>query len=190
VNPGLLELPDSVPPALREPLATLATEHGRKWLWWTLGILLGLGVLAFLAVGANGPDDPSLADGARLHVTRATGEESSLCVLVADSPEERARGLMERTDLGGYDGMAFVFPDDTTTGFHMRNTPLPLTVSWFAADGAFVSSADMAPCADGADCPTYFAAARYRLAVEVPQDGASRLALGPGSTARLDGDCA
>jgi uncharacterized membrane protein (UPF0127 family) len=186
VSPGPLELPDNVPPALREPLAALSTEHGRKWLWWALGILLALAILAFLAVGANGPDDPSFAGGARLHVTAANTEEHELCVLVADTPEERARGLMEVTDLGHHDGMAFVFQEDTDAGFWMRNTPMPLTVAWFTADGTFVSSADMDPCSDTPGCHSYEPAGRYRLAVEVPR---GELAFGPGSNARLSGAC-
>lgn len=185
---GPLDLPDSVPPALREPLASLSTEQGRKWLWWVLAALLALAFLAFLAVGANGPDDPTLAQaGGNLRLVSASGAEELLCVLVADSDEERARGLMERTDLGHHDGMAFVFDDDSDSGFHMRNTPLPLTVAWFDADGDFVSSADMTPCGDKPDCHVYRPTGKYRLAVEVPQ---GEVAFGPGSKARLSGTCA
>lgn len=191
MSPDPLEVPDYVPPSLREPLAALATENGRKWLWWAIGALFALAFLAFLAVGANGPDDPSLVGiDAALRVTGADGSEHALCVLVADTEEERARGLMERTDLGEHDGMAFVHPEDTTSGFYMRNTPLPLTVAWFDAEGGFVSSADMAPCADVDGCPTYRPAGPYRLAVEVAQGRAAEHGIGPGSRAHLDGACA
>ena len=39
----------------------------------------------------------------------------------------------------------------------MRDTPTPLSIAFFAADGSFVSSADMVPCLDGpdADCARY-----------------------------------
>lgn len=185
---GPLDLPDYVPPRLRGPLAALSTEHGRRWLWWALGALLALAFLAFLAVGANGPEDPTLAQGrGNLRLVSAGGGEEWLCVLVADTAEERARGLMERTDLGGHDGMAFAFEQDTDTGFHMRNTPMPLTVAWFESDGDFVSAADMVPCDDRPGCPVYRPAGRYRLAVEVPR---GEVAFGPGRTAHLSGECA
>ena len=43
-------------------------------------------------------------------ITTADGEDSRRCsVWVADSTEERGRGLMDVTDLGDADGMLFVF---------------------------------------------------------------------------------
>lgn len=187
MNADLLDVPDSIPPAWREPLAALSTENGRKWLWWVVGALMALAFLAFLAVGANGPDDPTLAqEGGNLRLVSAAGVEELFCVLVADTPGERARGLMERTDLGRHHGMAFVFDDDTDSGFHMRNTPMPLTVAWFEADGDFVSATDMTPCGDRPDCPVHRPAGKYRLAVEVPQ---GKVAFAPGAKASLSGEC-
>lgn len=162
-------------------------------LWWTIGVLLGLTFLAFLAVGANGPTDPSFAgvDGAALRLTAADGTEQVHCVLVADDGTERARGLMGRTDLGVHAGMAFVYDVDVDHGFYMKNTPMPLTVAWYRADGTFVSAADMDPCLEpGRECPTYFPADRYRMAVEVPRGRAPALGIGPGSKAAMAGACA
>lgn len=99
------------------------------------------------------------------------------CLLLAQTPEQRARGLMEVTDLGGYPGMAFAFPADTDVGFWMRNTPTPLSIAYLDASGAIVSTADMAPCDDVPTCPTYPAAGPYRWAVEVPQGNLDDLGL-------------
>ena len=186
------DLPESIPPGARRLLAWLETDTGRRALWWTLGLLLGLTFLGFLAVGANGPADPHLEgeDAVALRVTAPDGSVQVHCVLVADEPSERARGLMERTDLGGFAGMAFVFDKDEENGFHMRNTPMPLTVAWFAGDGSFVSAADMDPCLDpAARCPQYRPTGRYRLAVEVPRGKAAGLGIGPGSKAAVAGAC-
>ncbi len=175
-------------------LAWLATETGRKAMWWTLGVLFALTLLAFLAVGANGPDDPSFEgeQSAALRVTAADGATQVHCVLLADEDHERAKGLMERTDLGEHAGMAFVYDTDTSNRFYMHNTPMPLTIAWFAADGSFVSSADMDPCLEGpaSDCPRFSAATPYRLAVEVPKGRAPALGIGPGSKAAVAGACA
>jgi uncharacterized membrane protein (UPF0127 family) len=123
------------------------------------------------------------------------GEPVVLCVLVAETPAQRQRGLMEVTDpdLGGYDGMLFTFDEDSDGGFWMRNTPLPLSIAYLDGDGATVGVADMAPCLDrGADCPGYPPGAPYRMALEVLQGGLAPLGLAPGSAARLTvaGPCA
>ena len=188
-----VDFPESLPPGIRRTLAWLSTERGHRVLWWTIGILLGLTFLAFLAVGANGPADPSFAgeEAAALRLTAADGTEQVHCVLVADDDAERARGLMERTDLGKHAGMAFVYQADVDHGFYMKNTPMPLTVAWYRADGSFVSAADMEPCLEpGRECPTYRPAGRYRLAVEVPKGRGPALGIGPGSKAAVAGACA
>lgn len=120
------------------------------------------------------------------------GEPIVICVLVADTPEERARGLMEVTDLGGYDGMLFRFEADSDGGFWMKDTLLPLSIAYLDADGAVVSTADMEPCPDGTQCPSYASAGPYRMALEVPQGGLAPLGLEEGSPARLEiaGECA
>lgn len=120
------------------------------------------------------------------------GEPVVICVLVADSAAQRARGLMEVTDLGGYDGMLFRFPADSEGGFWMKDTILPLSIAYLDAEGAVVSTADMEPCPPGTSCPSYPADGPYRMALEVAQGGLERLGLTRGSPARLEvgGACA
>jgi hypothetical protein len=96
---------------------------------------------------------------------------------------------MEVTDLQGYPGMVFRYSADSTGGYYMRNTPMPLSIAWFAADGSFVSSADMAPCEDRSDCPTYGASGAYRIAFEVPQGDLAAMGIGPGAKLELTGAC-
>ncbi|HYI62229.1 MAG TPA: DUF192 domain-containing protein [Acidimicrobiales bacterium] len=116
------------------------------------------------------------------------GEPLVLCVLLAETPEQRARGLMDVTDpaLGGYDGMLFTFDTDSTGGFYMKDTPLPLSIAYLDAEGATIDTADMEPCLDrGARCPTYPPSGPYRSTLEVPQGGLDALGLAAGSPARL-----
>lgn len=104
-------------------------------------------------------------------VTLTTGDESlELCVLVAATVEQRSRGLMTVTDFAGFDGMAFTYDTDSTGAYYMFNTPTPLTIYWFAADGSLVSSTDMEPCLDlpADQCPRYPPEGAYRMALEVP----------------------
>lgn len=93
---------------------------------------------------------------------------------VADNPARRAQGLTGVEDLGDLAGMLFVFPEDTTAGFWMKDTPLALDIAFFAADGSLVGLLSMVPC-PGDDCPTYRPAGTYRYALEVPAGGFSGL---------------
>ncbi len=49
---------------------------------------------------------------------------------VADTPESRRRGLMERTELCANCGMLFVFDKPGEYPFWMKNTPLSLDIVW------------------------------------------------------------
>lgn len=168
-----------------------------------VGVLAALTVIGFLALGGNEPADPELegppaAEGRRplsgfgevaFTVEGQGGSTSEGCALVADSDAARAQGLMGQRDLRGYDAMVFRNPAPVTNGFYMRNVPMPLTVAWFDADGAYVGAADMAPCPDVEGCPTYPPPAAYTTAVEVLGGGAGRLGIGPGARLRLGGPC-
>ena len=173
---------------------------------WVIVGLLVVGGLGFLAVGANGPADPSLkaAEGQRspnrtpfgdfgeigFRIEGGSAEATAArCALLAETAAQQGRGLMERRDLGGYDGMLFKFSASHTGEFYMLNTPLPLSIAFFDASGRFVSTTDMAPCIDMPSCPTYGAARPYQWALEVPQGALPRLGIGPGSRLVAGGPC-
>jgi len=127
-----------------------------------------------------------------LVVTLPDGTVQEWCVWLADTPARREQGLMAVTDpgLGGAEAMVFVFPGDTTSGFWMKDTLLPLSIAWYSSEGAFVSTADMDPCpADATDCPAFSPGEQYRYAVEVPQGELDDLGLVDGSAISLGGSC-
>jgi uncharacterized protein len=118
------------------------------------------------------------------------GEVAGWCVLLAGTGDQRQRGLMEVTDLGGYAGMLFVWDADSSSSFYMRNTPTPLSIAWFDADGTLVSMADMDPCPDVEGCPTYPSGGSYRFALEVPQGSLEDVGVVGGSRVAVGGSCA
>ncbi len=65
----------------------------------------------------------------------ADGETVAFEVEIADTPENRARGLMFRTDLPEDRGMLFVFEQTRQVSFWMQNTPLPLDLVFIGEDG-------------------------------------------------------
>jgi uncharacterized membrane protein (UPF0127 family) len=182
-------------------------RRGQRLLGWVILVVFLAGVMAFLAKGADGPADPYLkAAAAPVTVPPPTapprtpvagfGEVSfrvtsgpELCALLAQTPVQRQRGLMGRTDLAGHAGMLFVYAAPTTETFYMKNTPMPLSIAWFDATGRFVSATDMTPCLDKANCPTYAAAGPYRYALETSQGGLGGLGVGSGAQLSVGAGC-
>jgi uncharacterized membrane protein (UPF0127 family) len=98
---------------------------------------------------------------------------------VAADPAGRARGLMGRARLAPGTGMVFLFPADVRDAFWMKDTLVPLSIAFLAADGTVVGIRDMAPCrAD--PCPSYEPAGRYRSAVELPAGAFRDAGVSPG----------
>lgn len=130
--------------------------------------VLLLTLLAVLPACTDGlrtqPGDPSSGPIQKVVFHAAKGDRS-LSVHVADTLEERARGLMGTEDLPADEGMAFAFAEPSTASFWMKDTLVPLSIAFVGPDGTIVTLANMAPCrAD--PCPTYSARAPYTLAVE------------------------
>ena len=64
---------------------------------------------------------------------------------IADTPQSRERGLMQRTQLCANCGMLFVFEKAAQHGFWMKSTPLPLSIAFIDADGIILNIAEMQP---------------------------------------------
>jgi uncharacterized membrane protein (UPF0127 family) len=131
------------------------------------------------------PFDPVALGAVRVVATFADGTTREWCLLVADDAPERSQGLMFVTDpaLGGYDGMVFAYPEPTSGSFWMRNTRVPLTITFVAADGRPVGTVAMEPCPDESpSCPTYGPDAAYRWAIEVPTDRVDEVGLAAART--------
>ncbi len=79
---------------------------------------------------------------------------------------QRSVGLMHRQKAPG-DGMLFVFTTDTTGGFWMKNTLVPLKIVFFNSKGKRVRTLRMTPCTDE-PCKIYAPGRRYRFALELP----------------------
>ncbi len=199
--PGpLLDRPEGWP----RWLPSIDDERSTSRLMLAIVIVLIAGVLGFCVRGADRPADPILGappgstidlvpipgfDEVAIRITAPDGTVVGYCVLHASTPEQRQRGLMTLTDLKGYPGMLFSYDEDTQNGFYMRNTPLPLSIAWIAADGAVVSTADMAPCADVDGCPGYAPAGPYRYAFEVPQGQLPDFGVATGAKIEVTGAC-
>lgn len=64
---------------------------------------------------------------------------------IADTPKSRERGLMQRDHLCADCGMLFVFEKADRYNFWMKDTPLPLSIAFIAANGAIINIEEMQP---------------------------------------------
>jgi len=136
--------------------------------------------------GSSAGEAASQAHTVALTLSGPDGEYT-LQVEVADDPDERRYGLMERTDLAANAGMVFRFPGDADGGFWMKNTRIPLSIAFFDNRGEILRVLDMEPCT--ADpCPTYDPEVAYRGALEVNQGYFDELGVEEGWQVRLPDD--
>ncbi len=82
---------------------------------------------------------------------------------------------MFRRDLPDDAGMLFVFPEDTRTSFWMKDTFIPLTIAFLAADGRILAVVDGKPLDETPLDP----GVTYRYALEVNQGWFGRRGLEP-----------
>ena len=94
-----------------------------------------------------------LAQGALLPTTTLTLGDARAQVEIAATQAARNRGLMFREHLPPDHGMLFVFEQDTTQCFWMKNTPLPLTIAFIDAAGVIINLRNMQPHTEANHCP-------------------------------------
>ncbi len=98
-------------------------------------------------------------------------------VEVAATPEQRARGLMFRTELGPDEGMLFPNKTPALESFWMKNTPLPLDIIFIGVDGRVSNiAAETVPYSLESIPSTGLASA----VLELPGGRAAELGIAPG----------
>jgi uncharacterized membrane protein (UPF0127 family) len=70
----------------------------------------------------------------RIPVSIGAGESVVFQAEIADTPEERSKGLMFREHMGDREGMLFLFPQSSQQSFWMRNTLIPLDMIFIQSD--------------------------------------------------------
>jgi uncharacterized membrane protein (UPF0127 family) len=122
--------------------------------------------LATVAVVLAGGAATTALDGRAVTTTRLLLDRAAFRPELALTPDRREKGLMHRRK-APVDGMLFVFPSETTGGFWMKNTLVPLTIVFFDSRGFRVRRLSMKPCRSD-PCPIYDPRRPYRFALELP----------------------
>ena len=139
-----------------------------------LGILLATAALAITqSEGSSSVETPVAAEPEaplQLHavtIINSLGERVPVQVEVADTEEERRRGLMGRSALAEDAGMRFVFDGEQQLSFWMKDTLIPLSIAFMDSEGRIVDIQDMQPLDDVP--PHYVSAEPAQYALEVNQ---------------------
>jgi uncharacterized membrane protein (UPF0127 family) len=141
-------------------------------------LVLGL-VLVLVAAGCGDEDERGT-----LRIETRTGPVE-LSVELADSTDERRRGLMDRESLPADAGMVFLFEREHEGGLWMKDTLIPLSAAFLDRDGRVLEILDMEPC-EADPCPVYDPGVSYVAAVEANRGAFERLGVAVGDVAQLE----
>jgi len=97
-------------------------------------------LLAFAALAAL----PAFAD-APMRTTVLKIGAHHIKVEVAQTDQQREKGLMFRKQMGRDDGMLFIFDEPAYHAMWMKNTLIPLSVAFLDAQGTILNILDMEP---------------------------------------------
>ena len=141
-------------------------------IFWIVILIFLLGILIFM-------------------LTAGTDEErvcfSQICldVKVADSQNERAKGLMFVEKMDENEGMLFVFDYSDKHYFWMKNTLIPLDIIWIDEDFTIVHIENAVPCVEK-NCPSYFPEKKAKYVLEVNSGWAERNGIKIGEKINLE----
>lgn len=147
----------------------------------TLAALCGLVVGFHASAGlAQRP-----ADGGLISVTLPQG--TVITAELADTTEERARGLMFRPSLEKNRGMLFTFAEPQPWSFWMKNTRISLDIIWMDGNKRIVHIERRVPTCSRTDdgCPQYQPNENALYVLELAAGSADALKLDRGATLRF-----
>ncbi|GEM_PF-627750 len=171
----------------------------RGWVWAALGAVAVLpGLVAGPPGGALAQQSPPgchVPQFAYKHGTVTFAEHGrtvQVRVEIADSEPAREVGLMCRTSLDPDAGMLFVFEDQTSVPFWMKDTLIPLSIAFLDSRWRIVALMDMkvAPDPDRGPFEYYGPKRPYRYALEVNEGFFARYGLDEKAEVRFSPEAA
>lgn len=145
-----------------------------------------LALLFALVTAACGDDDAPHAQTATTYpitITQA-GQTVKLDVEIAATEPEREQGLMLRQSLGDDTGMLFLFPNESTNGFWMKNTYIPLDIAYIDDSGHVAEIREGKPLDESVLTP----AKPYHSTLEVADGWFERHNMTVGATVTVPGN--
>lgn len=121
--------------------------------------VIGLLLLLFLAGCVN--------NGGQEKVDKACFKDKCYALELAETAEQREKGLSGRSSLDEGIGMLFIYPDEEIRAFWMKDMLIPLDIIWIGGDGTVVFiSKNNEPC--GREyCPFIYPDKKARYVLEI-----------------------
>jgi len=95
-------------------------------------------------------------------------KEKCISLEIAQTPQQRARGLMFRKNLDENQGMLFIFENSAFHSFWMKNTLIPLDIIWINENKEIVYLISANPCKTET-CESYKPDSPAKYVLEVNQ---------------------
>ncbi len=147
--------------------------------YWISGIL----ILSLLGIVVYS-EYQKMADQNSITIFTQVGP-MKINVEFAKTPEELQKGLMNRASLPKDSGMFFVFPDEETRSFWMKNTLIPLDVIFISSTGRVNEITTLVPCQETEICQSYNSKTPAQYVLEINAGAAEKLKIMEGDTVEL-----
>ncbi|MDO8481654.1 MAG: DUF192 domain-containing protein [bacterium] len=108
----------------------------RKFIIVAALIFLTFVVATFFRIWNRGAITDVLTSDSGSRTIQLAGK--TIQVSIADTPEERAKGLSSRSSLSQGEGMLFVFDSDAKYQFWMKDMSFPIDILWISYKGEVV----------------------------------------------------
>ena len=100
--------------------------------------------------------------------------QACFSVDIANTNEERAKGLMFRQGLEEGKGMFFLFEDEDTHPFWMKNMAFSIDIIWLDKDNRVVYIETNVPPCRKDPCPVYTPSQKARYVLEIPSGSVAK----------------
>ena len=112
-------------------------------------------------------------------------KENCLFVEIADTPQERWKGLMDREELDEDAGMLFVFEEEGDYAFWMKGTLIPLDMFWIDKENTIIHIETALPCSSE-PCESYISEKKALYVLEANAGYAKKYNITPGEKVKIE----
>jgi len=126
--------------------------------------------------------DNSLGEKPRENFLQICFDQTCFALEIADTPESRKQGLMNRDSLDSGHGMLFIFEGESRYSIWMKNMKFSIDILWLDKDLKIIHMVENVPPCITSSCESVYPAAPARYVLELPAATASSQKLKPGMT--------